>query len=118
MKPCQFTTYLCCIVFCTAIYSTPVSGYFVEKEVSATGYRGRLYVKEDSLKLALKYQQLAHHLYDSGHFKKAIVQWKKVLQLQPGNAFAMFMLGKSYIGVGDNKKGTALCDQAVKLTAK
>ncbi|WP_147323425.1 tetratricopeptide repeat protein [Chitinophaga silvatica] len=115
MKSCQLTTCICCIVFFTAICCTPVSGFFVEKHIPSRNYRTRIYVVKDSLELASQYQQLAHDLYSKGFFKKAIVQWKKVLDLQPCNAFAMFMLGKSYMGVGKFKKGTALCDQAVKL---
>ncbi|WP_282456574.1 hypothetical protein [Chitinophaga sedimenti] len=35
--------------------------------------------------------------------------------MQPMNAFAMFMLGKSYIGAGQLVKGQQICDQALAL---
>ena len=114
MKPCQLTTCISCIVFFTAINSASASGYFVENS-KTVNYQPGLHVKEDSLAKVARYQQLAHDLYSRGAYKKAIVQWKKVLNLQPCNAFAMFMLGKSYMCAGKHKKGAALCDKAVDL---
>ncbi|WP_177230441.1 tetratricopeptide repeat protein [Chitinophaga sp. CF118] len=61
-------------------------------------------------------QALAHTHYTSGNYSKAIVQWNKLLFLQPGNAFARFMLGKAYIGNGEIAKGEALCDKATEIT--
>ncbi|HVI44307.1 MAG TPA: tetratricopeptide repeat protein [Chitinophaga sp.] len=58
---------------------------------------------------------LAHALYSKGSFASAIIQWEKLLYLQPENAFAMFMLGKSYIGAGEEQKGLKLCDKAMAL---
>ncbi|MEV4883530.1 hypothetical protein MRBLMN1_002034 [Chitinophaga ginsengisegetis] len=110
MKPCQLSVSICCIVLLTAVYSEPAACYFDKKEVN---YRPGLYVFKDTLKRVNRYQHLAHDLYERKLFKQAIVQWKKVLHLQPTNAFAMFMLGKSYMGAGEQEKGEHLCDEAI-----
>ena len=60
---------------------------------------------------------LAHTFYTQQEFKEAIKQWDLLLSLQPENAFAMFMLGKSYMGAGDTVKGTALCDKALSMNS-
>lgn len=115
MKPCQLSVSICCIVWLTAVYSEPAACYFDKKEVIVAHYRTGLYVVKDTLKTVTRYQQLAHSLYEKKLFKRAIVQWKKVLHLQPINAFAMFMLGKSYMGAGDQEKGERLCDEAIMI---
>lgn len=56
---------------------------------------------------------LGHVYYYEGNYKAAVALWAKLLSLQPQNYFAMFMLGKSYIGSGDQAKGEQLCDKAV-----
>lgn len=61
-------------------------------------------------------QALAHHYYLAGNYDAAIMYWGKLLSIQPENAFAMFMLGKSYIGNGEAAKGEALCDRALAVT--
>jgi tetratricopeptide (TPR) repeat protein len=61
-------------------------------------------------------QALAHHYYLSGNFESAISYWNKLLREQPENAFALFMLGKSYIGKGDVAKGEQMCDRALAVT--
>jgi cytochrome c-type biogenesis protein CcmH/NrfG len=96
----------------TAAYSTPAAGY-TGMETAAINYRAGIYVKKDSLQTAAHYEQRAHDLFNRKLYKRAIVQWKKVLQLQPGNAFALFMLGKSYMNTGRKEKGEALCDEAI-----
>jgi tetratricopeptide (TPR) repeat protein len=58
---------------------------------------------------------LAHAYFKQGNYPAAIEQWNRVVQLQPQNAFALFMLGKSYIELGEREKGTALCDSAVSI---
>jgi tetratricopeptide (TPR) repeat protein len=58
-------------------------------------------------------QALAHHYYLTGDYHAAISYWTKLVVMQPSNAFALFMLGKSYIGNGDIAKGEALCDKAI-----
>lgn len=55
---------------------------------------------------------LAHAYFRQGKYAAAIEQWNKVVQLEPQNAFAWFMLGKSYIEIGEREKGYALCDKA------
>lgn len=60
---------------------------------------------------------LAHTFYTKQEFKEAIEQWNLLLSLQPENAFAMFMLGKSYMGAGDTAKGSALCDKALSMNS-
>lgn len=57
-------------------------------------------------------QALGHIYYANGNYAKAIIQWNRLLLLQPGNAFARFMLGKSYIGNGEISKGENLCDRS------
>lgn len=58
---------------------------------------------------------LANACYKQQDFTQAITQWNNILMLQPLNAFAMFMLGKSYICSGEVAKGQAICDQALAL---
>jgi tetratricopeptide (TPR) repeat protein len=66
--------------------------------------------------------QVIHHLghvyYYEGNYKAAVVLWTKLLSLQPHNYFAMFMLGKSYIGSGEQAKGEQLCDKAVEISCR
>lgn len=118
MKPCQLIISICTIILFTAIYSEPAAGYFAKERLMLVNYRPGLHVAKDTLRAVTRYQDQAHELYDKGLFKRAIVQWKKVLHLQPTNAFAMFMLGKSYMGAGEQEKGEALCDQAIRLGEK
>jgi hypothetical protein len=113
MKPCQLIISIGTIMLFTAIYSEPAAGYFAKERQVKVNYRPGIYVVKDTLLAVNRYQHQAHALYNKGLFKRAIVQWKKVLRLQPTNAFAMFMLGKSYMGAGEQVKGEALCDQAV-----
>lgn len=115
MKPCQLSVSICCIVWLTAVYSEPAACYFDKKKAIVVNYRTGLYVVKDTLETVNRYQHLAHDLYGKKLFKRAIVQWKKVLHLQPSNAFAMFMLGKSYMGAGEQEKGERLCDEAVMM---
>lgn len=118
MKPCQLIISIGIIILFTAIYSEPAAGYFAKEQRATLNYRPGIYVVKDTLRAATRYQRQAHELYDKRLFKQAIVQWKKVLHLQPTNAFAMFMLGKSYMGAGEQEKGEALCDQAIALGEK
>ena len=48
-------------------------------------------------------------------YAQAAVQWNNILMQQPMNAFAMFMLGKSYICSGEVAKGQVICDRALLL---
>lgn len=57
--------------------------------------------------------ELGHVYYYQGNYKAAVALWTKLLSLQPQNYFAMFMLGKSYIGSGEQAKGEQLCDRAI-----
>ncbi len=58
---------------------------------------------------------LGHVYYYEGNFKAAVTMWSKLLAIQPQNYFAMFMLGKSYIGSGEQAKGEELCDKATSF---
>ena len=58
---------------------------------------------------------MAHHYYASAQYDKSIICWKKLVKKQPDNAFAVFMLGKAYIGNGEVAKGEALCDEAIEM---
>lgn len=60
-------------------------------------------------------QQLAHAFFKQQNYSQAAMQWNRILVLQPQNAFAMFMLGKSYICSGEVVKGQRICDQALQL---
>ncbi|TWW01549.1 tetratricopeptide repeat protein [Chitinophaga pinensis] len=60
-------------------------------------------------------QALAHHYYLAGEYVAAVTYWDRLLRIQPANAFAMFLLGKSYIGKGEVAKGEALCDKALQV---
>lgn len=60
-------------------------------------------------------QQLAHAYFKKQSYAEAAMQWNRILVLQPQNAFAMFMLGKSYICSGEVVKGQQICDQALQL---
>jgi tetratricopeptide (TPR) repeat protein len=60
-------------------------------------------------------QALAHHYYLTGKYDAAISYWDRLLRLHPANAFALFLLGKSYIGKGEVAKGEALCDKALAV---
>ncbi len=57
-------------------------------------------------------QTLAQAFYQNKDYKQAIIYWEQLLRMQPKNAFAMFMLGKSYIEHGELQKGEQYCDQA------
>ncbi|WP_089894721.1 tetratricopeptide repeat protein [Chitinophaga arvensicola] len=99
----------------TAVYSEPGACYFDKKGAAAVNYPLSIYVVKDTVKTVNRCERQAHDFYGRGLFKKAIIQWKKVLHLQPDNAFAMFMLGKSYMGAGEKEKGEYLCDQAIAI---
>ncbi|UYQ91337.1 tetratricopeptide repeat protein [Chitinophaga horti] len=58
---------------------------------------------------------LANAYYKKQDYTNALTQWNGILVMQPMNAFAMFMLGKSYIGAGQLAKGQQICDQALAL---
>lgn len=58
---------------------------------------------------------LANAYYKKQDYTHALTQWNGILVMQPMNAFAMFMLGKSYIGAGQLVKGQQICDQALAL---
>ena len=60
-------------------------------------------------------QALAHHYYLAAQYEAAVTYWDRLLRIQPANAFAMFLLGKSYIGKGELAKGEALCDKALQV---
>lgn len=57
-------------------------------------------------------QAIAQYSYVNGDYQQAIAYWQQLLNIQPENAFAMFMLGKSYIGHGEQQKGEQYCDRA------
>lgn len=57
-------------------------------------------------------QTLAQACYQNEDYKQAIIYWEQLLRIQPQNAFAMFMLGKSYIAHGEKQKGEQYCDLA------
>jgi tetratricopeptide (TPR) repeat protein len=59
--------------------------------------------------------QRAHYYYTNAQYSKSIIYWEKLLKIQPENAFAVFMLGKSYIGKGEVAKGEELCDKAIEM---
>ena len=60
-------------------------------------------------------QSLAHISFTNGKYEDAILYWDKLLLLQPGNAFALFMLGKSHISSGRTERGEELCNKALQM---
>ncbi|MGX5817315.1 tetratricopeptide repeat protein [Chitinophaga lutea] len=72
---------------------------------------GRLRPKDIQVML-----NLANAYFKKQDFRNAAVQWNNILMQQPQNAFAMFMLGKSYICSGEVLKGQAICDQAMNIS--
>lgn len=58
---------------------------------------------------------LAETYYKSGSYQAAIEQWDVLLQQDNRNAKALYMIGMSYLKMGQKEKGTALCDQAIAM---
>lgn len=56
--------------------------------------------------------KLAQILYDCRAWPEALLQWQRVLQAVPDHAFAQYMLGKTYMDLGEWEKGRLLCDKA------
>lgn len=81
------------------------------KQVSK-GIRYLQYCLELRPKDTVAIQAIAQSSYQSGDYQQAILYWQQLLTIQPQNAFAMFMLGKSYISHGDTKIGEGWCDKA------
>ena len=58
---------------------------------------------------------LAETYYKSGSYQAAIEQWDVLLQQDNRNAKALYMIGMSYLKMGQKEKGTALCDKAIAM---
>jgi Tfp pilus assembly protein PilF len=58
-------------------------------------------------------REIAHLYYDEKAYKLAAFYWERLLTLTPEDKYVKYMLGKAYIGAGEKKKGTALCDEAI-----
>ncbi|MFZ9719345.1 MAG: tetratricopeptide repeat protein [Chitinophagaceae bacterium] len=58
---------------------------------------------------------LAETYYRSGNYASAIEEWDRLLQINKRDAKALYMIGMSYIKMGQKEKGTTLCDQAITI---
>ena len=58
---------------------------------------------------------VANNYYTLGNYKEAINYWDKVLYLDREEARALYMIGMSYIKMGDKNKGAALCNKAIEM---
>ena len=58
---------------------------------------------------------VANNYYTLGNYKEAINYWDKVLYLDREEARALYMIGMSYIKMGDKNKGATLCNKAIEM---
>lgn len=58
---------------------------------------------------------LAQAAQRNGYHQAAAGIWQSLLRLQPANGFAMFMLGKAYMDMGEVALGEQLCNQATAV---
>lgn len=58
---------------------------------------------------------VANNYYALGNYKEAINHWDKVLYLDKEEARALYMIGMSYIKMGDKNKGATLCNKAIEM---
>ena len=58
---------------------------------------------------------VANNYYSLGNYKEAINYWDKVLYLDREEARALYMIGMSYIKMGDKNKGATLCNKAIEM---
>jgi len=58
---------------------------------------------------------VANNYYALGNYKEAINYWDKVLYLDREEARALYMIGMSYIKMGDKNKGATLCNKAIEM---
>lgn len=58
--------------------------------------------------------QLAHACYQQADYAAAVGYWQELLAIVPEHAFAAYMLGKSYIGMGHTALGQSWCERALQ----
>lgn len=58
--------------------------------------------------------QIAQAYYRTKQYQQAADNFRKVYNLDPTNAQALYMCGSSYIMGGDRYKGTAICEEAIR----
>jgi len=58
---------------------------------------------------------LADVCYHAGRYKDAIGYWDRILAYDDKNARSLYMIGLSYIKMGNDKDGTLLCDRAIAM---
>lgn len=58
---------------------------------------------------------VANNYYTLENYKEAINYWDKVLFLDREEARALYMIGMSYIKMGDKNKGATLCNKAIEM---
>lgn len=58
---------------------------------------------------------IAHVYYKLKKYDQAIDYWDRILEYDKQNARALYMIGKSYLQKGDEKKGQQLCDKAIEM---
>lgn len=58
---------------------------------------------------------MADNYYILGNYQEAINHWDKVLYLDKEEARALYMIGMSYIKMGEKEKGATLCNKGIEM---
>lgn len=58
---------------------------------------------------------MADNYYKLGNYQEAINHWDKVLYLDKEEARALYMIGMSYIKMGEKEKGATLCNKGIEM---
>ncbi|MBV7532276.1 lipopolysaccharide assembly protein LapB [Chitinophaga sp. sic0106] len=93
-------------------HSVVVAGAGEEKNVSDSMLLSQIGKDATEAKVLYCLAQAAQH---KGCHKAAAGIWQLLLHIQPANGFAMFMLGKAYMDMGEVALGEKICDQAQQL---
>ncbi|MEO5649552.1 MAG: tetratricopeptide repeat protein [Ginsengibacter sp.] len=58
---------------------------------------------------------IAHAMYDTKQYEKAIGYYEKLLTLNPKDASSLFMAGMTFQKMGQKEKGQKICDKAIEM---
>jgi len=58
---------------------------------------------------------IAHAMYDTKNYNKALEYFKKLLDINPKDAPSLYMAGLTLQRVGENEKGKKVCDNAIAM---